>query len=150
MKPKPQDRERLAAQELMFDAMDAIGDGHVKRASALCDKALTIHADCVDALVMRAEIKGGPISAYAEAVRAAIEAGRHDLGPRSFKRLRGEFWGFRETRPFMRAMEQLGLALVGGGNPERVVDAIGIFEEMLDLNPNDNQGVRDWLPRAIS
>jgi tetratricopeptide (TPR) repeat protein len=45
----------------------------------------------------------------------------------------------------MRAMALLAFALLEWGTPERVDEAIEIFEEMLELNPNDNQGVRDWL-----
>jgi tetratricopeptide (TPR) repeat protein len=42
----------------------------------------------------------------------------------------------------MRAMEQLANLLRGEGIS---LDAIKVYERMLELNPNDNQGVRDPL-----
>jgi tetratricopeptide (TPR) repeat protein len=51
----------------------------------------------------------------------------------------GHYWGMLETRPYMRAMDGLGLTHWKLG---RLDEAIRIFEQMLKLNPNDNQGVR--------
>ncbi|MFG0285438.1 MAG: tetratricopeptide repeat protein [Phycisphaerales bacterium JB039] len=128
----------------MWEAMDSISGGNELRATSLCQQALGVYPDCVDALAMLAEIKCERTGEYVEE-RRAIEAGRRDLGDRCFAEDRGDFWGLIETRPFMRAMAQLAFALLDWGTPERIDEAIGIFEEMLDLNPNDNQGVRDWL-----
>jgi tetratricopeptide (TPR) repeat protein len=52
---------------------------------------------------------------------------------------KGGFWGILESRPYMRAMNGLGLTAWKNG---RIDEAIGIFKRMLKLNPNDNQGVR--------
>lgn len=145
MRQSTQDRKRFEAQGVMWDAMDVISGGDERRAARLCHTALGIYPDCVDALAMLAEIKCERVNEYVDEMRKVIEAGRRDLGARCFKRDRGDFWGIIETRPYMRAMAQLGFALLGWGAPERVDEAIEIFEEMLDLNPNDNQGVRDWL-----
>lgn len=145
MKQISRDRKRFAAQELMWDAMDAINADDEKKAVKLCHEALEVYPDCVDALSMLAKIKGGRTGEYVDEMRKVIEAGRRDLGARCFKQDRGDFWGIIETRPFMRAMAQLGFALLDWGTPERVDEAIEVFEEMLELNPNDNQGVRDWL-----
>ena len=48
-------------------------------------------------------------------------------------------WSVLENRPFLRAYHALGLHYLGHGD---VVEALKIFEHMLDLNPGDNQGVR--------
>jgi tetratricopeptide (TPR) repeat protein len=48
-------------------------------------------------------------------------------------------WGFLENRPFLRLYHSYGLALMEQG---RVEDALEVFENILGLNPNDNQGVR--------
>jgi len=145
MKESIQDRKRFEAQELMWDAMDVINGGDEQKAAELCHKALGVYPDCVDAMTMLAEIECERTSEYVDEMRKAIEAGRRDLGPAYFKDERGYFWGLIETRPFMRAMAKLAFALLESGTPERVDEAIEIFEEMLDLNPDDNQGVRDWL-----
>ena len=145
MKKSSKERMRFEAQELMWEAMETISAGNLKRAETLCQKAIEIYPDCVDALIMLADLTADLTIDYVADLRTAVEAGRRDLGAKVFKELRGNFWGFTETRPFMRAMEQLALAFVGWGTPEALDEAIQIFEEMLELNPNDNQGVRDWL-----
>jgi tetratricopeptide (TPR) repeat protein len=57
----------------------------------------------------------------------------------NMKELAGEFWGFHETRPYMRACHGLAVAYAEAGQTS---DAIEQYREMLRLNPNDNQGVR--------
>ncbi len=52
---------------------------------------------------------------------------------------KGGFWGIIETRPYMRAFHGLGLTAWRTGKLEKALD---IFKQMLELNPNDNQGVR--------
>jgi len=52
---------------------------------------------------------------------------------------KGGFWGILESRPYMRALHGLGLT---AWKQSRLEDAIGIFKQMLKLNPNDNQGAR--------
>jgi len=49
-----------------------------------------------------------------------------------------------ETRPFMRAMAALAEALVDCGE-YHIEKATAVHEEMLELNPNDNQGIRYGL-----
>jgi tetratricopeptide (TPR) repeat protein len=135
---------RDQAQELMWDAMDLIGQDD-ERAAELCHRALSIYPDCVDALAMLADLECDRVKDHVDAMRKAVAAGRRDLGPKYFKSERGHFWGLIETRPFMRAMAQLAHSLMEWATDECVDEAIEIQEEMLDLNPNDNQGVRDLL-----
>ena len=135
---------RSEAQELMWQAMEII-DENGTRAAALCNQALRIYPDCVDALAMLAELECSTLKDYVAAARRAIDAGRRDLGPEYFEAEKGCFWGLIETRPFMRAMADLVFALLDWGTPERIDEAIRIQEEMLELNPNDNQGMRDIL-----
>lgn len=145
MKPAVRERKRNQAQEIMWDAMEAASYDDVIKAEALCRRALTIYSDCVDALAMLAVLESELDEEYVEKLREAVEAGRRDLGPEYFRDERGSFWGLIETRPFMRTLAHLGQALLDFKTPERTDEAIGVFEEMLDLNPNDNQGVRDML-----
>ncbi len=135
---------RDQAQELMWNAMDLLGRDN-EQAAALCRRALSIYPDCVDALAMLADLECHIVKDHVDAMRNAVAAGRRDLGPKCFKRERGHFWGLIETRPFMRAMARLAHSLVEWGTPEHIDEAITIHEEMLDLNPNDNQGIRDIL-----
>lgn len=48
-------------------------------------------------------------------------------------------WIILENRPFLRAYHGLGLEYLDRG---RVADALEIFENILAMNPGDNQGVR--------
>ncbi|MDZ4850128.1 MAG: hypothetical protein SGI77_12655 [Pirellulaceae bacterium] len=52
-------------------------------------------------------------------------------------------WGFLKNRPFLRAAHGYGLALEGKG---RVLEAAEVYQRILSLNPDDNQGIRYLLP----
>lgn len=127
------------AQEFMYDAWQT--DDSRQRV-ALAQQALTIDADCVDAYVLLAEETAqSPLDAkklYAEGVRA----GERALGDDFFEENEGHFWGITETRPYMRA--RLGLADCCWALAQYAL-AIEHYQEMLCLNPGDNQGVRHIL-----
>lgn len=61
------------------------------------------------------------------------------LGPRHLEEEVGRFWGITETRPYMRARDGLAQCLIALG---QWPNAIAHYQEMLRLNPGDNQGVR--------
>lgn len=136
---------RQEAQELAWDAMEALADEDVEGATAKCRQALDHYPDCVDARLMLAEIEIDDLDQYIDEVRETVTAGEYDLGSEYFENEQGNFWLIYETRPLMRAMESLALALVERGTQAAVDEAIAVMEEMLELNPNDNQGVRDVL-----
>ena len=48
-------------------------------------------------------------------------------------------WGWLENRPFLRCLHGLALVRYEEGRAE---EALRLFQELLSLNPNDNQGVR--------
>lgn len=52
-------------------------------------------------------------------------------------------WGSTDNRPFMRAYQSLGLWYQDHSDHE---NAIKVFERLLSVNPNDNQGCRYLLP----
>ena len=76
-----------------------------------------------------------------------VEAGELALGPQAFKEYAGHFWGFLETRPYMRARAGLAGALLKLGDVDGAIDH---FRDMLRLNPNDNQGIRYLCSAACS
>lgn len=125
------------AQDLVYRAFEARG----RRRTQLARKALELSADCADAYVILAEQAADPETArdlYAQ----AVAAGERALGPLTFEEQAGHFWGIVQTRPYMRA--RFGLARCSE-KLGRVDDAIGHYQELLRLNPTDNQGVRDIL-----
>jgi tetratricopeptide (TPR) repeat protein len=96
----------------------------------------------VDALVLLNGLDAYSPREAIEGLQKAVAAGERSLGATYIRENKGQFWGLIETRPWMRAMEQLAGVLRSQGI---YLDAIRIYERMLELNPNDNQGVRDPL-----
>ncbi len=130
------------AQDLVYQAFDERDPG--KRAG-LARKALALSPDCADALVLLAEQAGTRKEALA-LYQQAVAAGERAMGPDGFRENLGHFWGVLETRPYMRAREGLAHALWTLGRREEAAEHLN---EMLRLNPGDNQGVRyilaSWL-----
>jgi tetratricopeptide (TPR) repeat protein len=127
------------AQELAFEAMEAATDAQARK---LARRALAKDPDCVDALVVLAEIESVSPKQMIEALQKAVAAGERSLGAEFIAENKGHFWLLIETRPYMRALEQLARELRGAGLN---LEAIHCYEKILALNPNDNQGVRDPL-----
>jgi tetratricopeptide (TPR) repeat protein len=127
------------AQELAFDAMEA---PTAQQARTLAKSALRKDPDCVDALVVMNDLEARTAKDRIAGLQNAVAAGERSLGAEFIAENQGHFWLLIETRPYMRALEQLARELRGAGLN---VDAIRCYEKMLALNPNDNQGVRDSL-----
>ena len=71
-----------------------------------------------------------------------VAAGERAIGPRAFQEDVAHFWGLLETRPYMCAREGLAHVLWNAGRAE---EAVSHLQDLLRLNPNDNQGVRHVL-----
>lgn len=126
------------AQDVMYQAWEATTS---RQRMALAHKALTISPLCADAYNLLAEEVEAAEETRALYVRA-LEAGELALGRKAFKEYDGHFWGFLETRPYMRARAGLAVTLLKLGEEDAAVDH---FRAMLKLNPNDNQGIRYLL-----
>ncbi len=132
-----------AAQDVMYDAWDQSS----KRARVdLAHKALAISPLCADAYILLAEEEAKSAEEALEYFRKGVEAGKQALGPAGFKEYGGHFWGFLETRPYMRARAGLAATLNALGEVDA---AIGHYRDMLRLNPNDNQGIRYVLAGCL-
>jgi tetratricopeptide (TPR) repeat protein len=130
------------AQELIYEAWETAGSG---RRIALAQKALTISPFCADAYVLLAEHAKPDSDEAVNFCRRGVEAGRTALG-KSYDEYVGSFWGFLETRPYMRARHGLALALWNRGAHD---EALAHFHDMLRLNPDDNQGIRYILAACL-
>jgi len=126
------------AQEMMYEAFEASGKRRIK----LAKQALTISDDCVDAYVLLAEESAKTLLEARGLYATGVQAGERVLGEELFTEAVGHFWGMVETRPYMRA--RAGLANCLWLLDERS-EAIYHHQEMLRLNPNDNQGIRHQL-----
>jgi tetratricopeptide (TPR) repeat protein len=132
----PMDTAADRAEARCQEAIESFG----RRRVQLARQALAEDPSHVEANVLMAE-STRQIDRRIEAFRGAKELGRRQL-QETFDESVGHFWGITETRPFMRACEGLADALHESG---RTDEAIEQYEEMLRLNPNDNQGVRYQL-----
>jgi tetratricopeptide (TPR) repeat protein len=108
---------------------------------ALAHDALDLSPDCADAWVLLAEEEADTVQRALEYYQQGVAAGERALGA-EFQELVGHFWGVWDTRPNMRAKAGLARTL---WKLNRLDDAIAQYREMLALNPNDNQGIRDVL-----
>ena len=132
------------AQNLMYEAWEAKGKSRVR----LARKALRISPDCADAYVLLAEETARSLEEVRDLYEQGVKAGERALGPEAFKEFEGDFWGVLETRPYMRARAGLAQVLWFLGERRQAVEHL---QDMLRLNPDDNQGLRyllmGWLLR---
>ena len=126
------------AQDVMYEAWDRTTS---RSRITLAHKALTISPLCADAYNLLAA-EAATTAEARDLYARGLEAGELALGPKGFKEYAGHFWGFLETRPYMRARGGLALALLKLGEEAAAVEH---FRALLKLNPGDNQGIRYLL-----
>lgn len=128
-----------AAQAIIYDAWEA---GDSRKRVALAKKALKLSPLCADAYVILAQEVAQNSAEAIDYYRQGAAAGEKALGKACFRDDVGHFWGILETRPYMRARQGLAQALWNMGQRD---EAVAHYQEMLRLNPNDNQGIRYLL-----
>jgi tetratricopeptide (TPR) repeat protein len=104
-------------------------------------KALRMDPDCIEAHEYLGALEPIPETAILY-YKNGIEIGKRIFAKNYLKDSIGQFWMIHETRAFMRCMQAYADCLKDMG---RYSDSVSVFEEMIRLNPNDNQGVRDQL-----
>jgi len=129
------------SQDLVIKAYDQ----SVTKGKKLVKQALELDPNNADAYIYLASVEKDLDKAIVM-YEKAIKAGEKTLGKKFFKEEKGCFWGFLETRPYMRAKAGLADCLIA---KKEVDKAIEIYEEMLELNPNDNQGIRYLLSTLL-
>ncbi len=139
------DKSPSTAEETAAELVDVAWKAPGRRRIHLARKALEIWPDCADAYVLLGRCAGTPEDAYGFFAQG-VAAGERALGSDVFHAAAGHFWGLFETRPYMVAREWLAESLWTLGRGE---EAVGHFEDMLRLNPNDNQGIRYRLANLL-
>jgi tetratricopeptide (TPR) repeat protein len=139
--PRAESDDLEQAQELVYQAWGATA----QQRRALAQAAIEICRDCADAYTLLGDTTDD-IDRACSYYRQGVEAGERVLGLDAFVRYRGRFWQVDETRPYMRAKLSLADCLCGQGRYE---EAARHFEELLQLNPNDDQGVRYWYSLCL-
>ncbi len=130
---------RWRAQELAYEAMES---DSFEEAVRLVDEALELDPDCTDAQRLMVSVSATSLESRLQRIREVVAKAERNLGEAFFEEHKGHFWGTMSTRPYMRAMRELGELLA---ETERPAEAIQVYERMLELNENDNQGVRHPL-----
>jgi len=127
------------AADLVFDSWETTDSDE---SYALLTEAVELDPRNVDA--WRGLMNFEPLGCEEEIafLRQLVALGEKNLGKKVFQELKGHFWGFLETRPYMRARARLAQRLVQAG---RLEEAVTEHEGMLELCPNDNLGIRYGL-----
>lgn len=126
------------AQELIFDAWES---PNPKEKIKLAKKAISLSEDCTDAYNILAE----NAKYYDQSkifYEKGVESGKRVLGETFFKENKGHFWGLNSTRPYMRSKQGLAESLWHIGKKK---EAVKHYQEMIELNNHDNQGIRYFL-----
>jgi tetratricopeptide (TPR) repeat protein len=133
-----QDTPQGQAQALM---LRAFGEADDDRRRQLAQEALALWPDCADAYLLLGQQAPG-LKESLDLYQKAVAAGERALGPEFVQRHAGSFWTSVETRSYLLARQELALALWAAGRRD---EAVQHLQDMLRLNPNDNQGVRYTL-----
>jgi tetratricopeptide (TPR) repeat protein len=137
-----QDKPRSAKQQAQEFAFQALEVESRPRRLQLARQALALDPDCVDALNALAHATATSRRDLIAKLTRAVAVGERTLGTDFFEEHGGSFWVITSTRPYMRARFDLVCELLIA---DRHSEAIYHMEALLELNPNDNQGVRDFL-----
>lgn len=129
------------AEALVDRACMALG----RRAVLLARQAFEIWPDCAEAYNLLAG-RATDLESAGRLYELGTAAGERAIGPEAFADDAGHFWGLLETRPYMRARQGLADNLV---ERKRFAEAAEHFQDMLRLNPGDNQGVRHTLVNLL-
>ena len=130
------------SQDLVLQAQDETP----AKGKKLIEQALELDPNNADAYSYLASLETDVDKALA-LYRQAVEAGERSFGGEKFiKENKGHFWGLIETRPYMRAKAGVADCLYA---KNRINAAVDVYREMIELNPNDNQGVRYLLSTIL-
>jgi tetratricopeptide (TPR) repeat protein len=128
-----------SAEQMFDEGMECWWGGDRHSAVKFFRRALAIdpqHADAHNHLGI-VSLETRRLRTAEEHFRAAIDGGERHIA-RDGARVP---WGILENRPYLRALGNLALVL---RQQQKWGEALAIHRRMLELNPDDNQGVR-WL-----
>ncbi|MBL4885924.1 MAG: hypothetical protein JKY95_15505 [Planctomycetaceae bacterium] len=125
----------LAQAELL--AEKAYNSSSPQEQILLVQEALELSQDCVNAYLLLSQLAETSEESL-PLLQQAVEAG-HRVLKEDFEHSMGVFWLVPETRPYMQARQWLSECLVDLGQVEEAIDHDW---KTLQLNPNDNQGIR--------
>jgi tetratricopeptide (TPR) repeat protein len=134
-------KEKLSKKQLAQDLVSEAEELPPGKAKQKARQALKIDPNCIEAFELLGNLEHD-VQAALPFYLKGINIGKRVFGGKYLEENKGHFWGIYETRPFMRCFGHYADCLYTLGKKQECVD---ILEEMIALNPNDNQGVRDQL-----
>lgn len=129
------------AEDLVFEASKL----PMTKAKKKIEEALKLDPNCIDAYEFLAA-KEKKLEKSLLFLEEGIAIGRKKFGGKFLKENKGEFWGWHETRSYLRCLYQKAEILV---MQEQLTEGVAIMEELYELNDGDNQGVRFPLLSAL-
>ena len=125
------------AEELVLEGYTS----ETPRAIELARQALELDHECIGAfdLLGRCETLVAVRICY---FKRGVDLGRELFDEEFTAMHRGHFWLHLDTRPFMRCMQGYAESLFYLGD---LFEAMDTWIDMIDLNPGDNLGVRQYL-----
>ena len=127
---------------------DHLDEGNLLEAARIFKSVLAQMPDHIDAIHHLAMISldHGFTDQARELWEQSVRIGRKAFSP-DFQYEQDHLeWVCLDNRPFLRCLHGLALAKYNNGE---VKDALQLFQELLSLNPNDNQGVRAMAVEAL-
>jgi tetratricopeptide (TPR) repeat protein len=124
--------------EFLYDGWEALNYGEVVPSRKIFRMIIKKVPECVDAYngMGASYLEDGKLKDAHEYYKKAYELTLEQLGGKIPEEL---LWGILDNRPYLRAMHGLGLVL---WRKNKAREAKEIFETMLRINTNDNQGIR--------
>lgn len=138
--PEP-NQDELTPEEMAADLVFEAYDHDPEEGKHKVNFALILDSECIEAYEWLGVHEDMPAIACVF-FEKAIVIGRKKFGGSYQKKNKGHFWGLHETRPFMRCMQLYADCCQA---LDKTSEAVAYYEELLQLNPNDNQGVRYHL-----
>jgi len=129
-----QNHPRELAQELAFQAYES---GNGDQAGELVRQALELDPENCDALTLHAILTCEDAGELVAAMEHAATCGERCLGEEFFAEFMGDFWPMVQARPYMRTVKHLAEFMWQVG---RRLDAVDLYENLLDLDPADHMG----------
>eukprot|EP00771_Trimastix_marina_P004232 gnl/Trimastix_PCT/978.p1 GENE.gnl/Trimastix_PCT/978~~gnl/Trimastix_PCT/978.p1 ORF type:complete len:436 (-),score=82.87 gnl/Trimastix_PCT/978:19-1275(-) len=93
---------------------------------------------CADAYNILAEEKAQSLREAQQYYRQGVEMGKRIIPQRYFTSMRGQFWKRIRNRGYLRSLHGLANCLA---HQQMNDEALQIYDTILNLNPDDNQGV---------
>ena len=122
------------AEDKVYQAYESSKTKGIK----LAEEALKLDKDCIMAYQYLGEQQNN-LNKAKDFYLKGIEIGKKKFGGKYEKENKGHFWMIFETRPYMTCLFNLSECEYIS---ENLNESIRLIEYLLELNPNDNQGVR--------